>query len=789
MKKPPDPDPPPSQPPLPISAQPVLPPAVSQICLFFEDLFGLNKRASKWFLPRGRQAPASPLALAFSWLCKKHSSVLKCPRCGYLAQYIPLGKFVGVESTSVSISGRLRRLLLPSVRWVGIPQRVPTHSCVICCLMWTSKPGSATVSTKFRLASNSGFQVCSLPLYPFPLRVNSFLMLYLMDCCLLALFNQIGTRFVPNHALLCYYRKLIKPIYYSGFWKECFGFYNRVLNVASPCFGIVVRSGHLIMFECVSAFGPLRQFTLLVLTCSCILRSMVVGLLRDHVCSLLDLMGVFSVPSAVRVEILLTGLYHSVVKPIGSDLQFLQWVTSVGLGLILVVCTSNPFVQLALRTSCVSFQAQHNYLWDMYRRFIGLADYPSAGVWFILPMKIITSCLSFLWVKLCLAWELPSLWLFQFMVGHYAQMLGNLSASICWHLAFLLNVWNEVKGQFSLVYEDVISETNIFNLRTRSVITFKLCWFLHEGIHTSHCSHAHRPYSSSEAHGRLSITYSSSLVKSPFLLIVFLSMDCFYLTVLERIKCITDDIVMFPSGCNSFFVVSCTRYFVSHFEQHFRMLGPCLMALDMHLRMLGQDFARPYYSYPLFSTSAVAWVFREQVLDHVVPGRCAGQIRLDVYIRSSSVYDSSVASVQFSLSYYIIMYWTLHVMILFSYQMAVQGMVVASRVSNIISHPVNCILGCCTPSIVSCNSRCTRILEQHFCVLGMCIIALDMHPWMLSPARYGCCSISYSALLHFYGSYLAMQIGRWVLRSPLTVCMEFLLASLWLKGSLNNCSP
>jgi len=30
------------------------------------------------------------------------------------------------------------------------------------------------------------------------------------------------------------------------------------------------------------------------------------------------------------------------------------------------------------------------------------------------------------------------------------------------------------------------------------------------------------------------------------------------------------------------------------------------MALDMHLRMLGQVFARPYYSYHLFSTSAVA---------------------------------------------------------------------------------------------------------------------------------------------------------------------------------------
>jgi len=220
---------------------------------------------------------------------------------------------------------------------------------------------------------------------------------------------------------------------------------------------------------------------------------MVVGLLSDHVCYLLDLMGLFNVLSTARVEILLTGLRHSVVKPIGSDLQFLQWATSVGVGLILVVCTSNPFVQFALRTSCVIFQAQHNYICDMCRRYIGVAGYPSAGVWVILPMMIIKSRLSSLWVKLCLAWGLPSLWLFQFMVGHYAQMLGNLSASICWHLAFLLNVWDEVKGQFPLVYEDVISETNIFNLRTHTVTTFQLRWFLHEGIRTSHCSHTQRP--------------------------------------------------------------------------------------------------------------------------------------------------------------------------------------------------------------------------------------------------------------------------------------------------------
>jgi len=76
----------------------------------------------------------------------------------------------------------------------------------------------------------------------------------------------------------------------------------------------------------------------------------------------------------------------------------------------------------------------------------------------------------------------------------------------------------------------------------------------------------------------------------------------------------------------------------------------------------------------------VAWCFVAQVLGHVTPGRCTGQIRLDVYIRSSSVYGSSVVSVQFSISCHIIMYWSFDVMTNLSSQMAVQVMVVVSRV-------------------------------------------------------------------------------------------------------------
>ena len=69
-----------------------------------------------------------------------------------------------------------------------------------------------------------------------------------------------------------------------------------------------------------------------------------------------------------------------------------------------------------------------------------------------------------------------------------------------------------------------------------------------------------------------------------------------------------DDTVFFPSGCIISLDISCTRYFISDFEHHLIVLGPCVMALDMHLRVLGQVYAGPSYSYCLLLASAVVMV-------------------------------------------------------------------------------------------------------------------------------------------------------------------------------------
>ena len=169
---------------------------------------------------------------------------------------------------------------------------------------------------------------------PPPLRVICCLSFYLMDSNSKSTMNQFGSRLISSNVFLFFCWMLIKQVHSldkicrvlghlcdvipvvirmatllalnpingcfdlnldmdvfascKGFWKGLCGFYNRCLNAYSPCFGNVIISVHLDTLERVSHFGPLWHFVLFVLTCSCIIRSLVAGLVRDHVYQLSD---------------------------------------------------------------------------------------------------------------------------------------------------------------------------------------------------------------------------------------------------------------------------------------------------------------------------------------------------------------------------------------------------------------------------------------------------------------------------------------------------------------------
>ena len=73
----------------------------------------------------------------------------------------------------------------------------------------------------------------------------------------------------------------------------------------------------------------------------------------------------------------------------------------------------------------------------------------------------------------------------------------------------------------------------------------------------------------------------------------------------------------------------------------------------------------------------VAWCFLVQVLGSGTPGCSEGQSRLVFYFRNSSASDRSIASLPFFINCCFVPYWSLDVMVIFSYQMAIQDMLVA----------------------------------------------------------------------------------------------------------------
>jgi len=113
-------------------------------------------------------------------------------------------------------------------------------------------------------------------------------------------------------------------------------------------------------------------------------------------------------------------------------------------------------------------------------------------------------------------------------------------------------------------------------------------------------------------------------------------------------------------------------------------------------------------------------------------------------------------------------------------------LVVIDRIQCIDIHSVSCISGYCTPAVISCIFSVTRTLEQHLCVLGiarrglgLCLLAMAVHLWMLRPAHYGCCFDRYIAVQQIYQlQNHAMLISTTAVHSLLPLCVSFSFATL-----------
>jgi len=113
--------------------------------------------------------------------------------------------------------------------------------------------------------------------------------------------------------------------------------------------------------------------------------------------------------------------------------------------------------------------------------------------------------------------------------------------------------------------------------------------------------------------------------------------------------------------------------------------------------------------------------------------------RLNDCYRVFGAIDNSVVPFTSSLCCSVGMYCSCNFLFSFSFQLEFPVMFVVERLQCNNGTAVKRIFGCCIPSVIICNVSIFRDLEQHLCVLGMCLMALDGHPWMLRPVHDGRC--------------------------------------------------
>ena len=215
----------------------------------------------------------------------------------------------------------------------------------------------------------------------------------------------------------------------------------------------------------------------------------------------------------------------------------------------------------------------------------------------------------------------------------HAQEHVTLYTCCCWHLDNLPRLRDEVKEECPIVYEDNLSETKSFGLML-SLVPFYWCYISGQqqipniydlkiemrntlkdlaednhgnwaatGIYISHCVEDKRPESSNTAYDGTLSTRSNLMIQGPSMLIIQFHMYCFLMTVLARLQCLKLDIVLFTSRCIIPLEKSCNHCIFSKFDQHLSVLGPCLMALAQHLRMLRKVYYGVYDSYDLILAS------------------------------------------------------------------------------------------------------------------------------------------------------------------------------------------
>jgi len=559
---------------------------------------------------------------------------------------------------------------------------------------------------------------------------------------------------------------------YSDFWKKCFGFYNRVSNVASPCFGILIwLGGANVLAASVSCFSGLRHG-------------------RSTLCRLVDwMLFLVQVYGLVVSNSRPTGNVGLCFNAFKMDILAFTAFTAWARVLIFRLLLSNPYclgsttllywptwMLCSLVLAHDKFYAYHHWitvtsiyytlrmLFVLISWYLRISHVDLWGYWVSLACSHLDQCIYVM--GLCL-WMLV------------------LQCSVFWlFLAWVI---------MSLAYSGAFSR-------------FSLSWICHPMLHSIFAT----------------IVGGSCVQRQGYLVwltsgITMLSPNSCHTEAWSKLKlyCVISMLAFFFSITAAWVVIA-------------EVWGPPLFWLSLPLDRLAAQRQEPLWSRlcwqllvfqigrdevtgktlmvdeDLLSETSlginfeasrgggrVVCCFLMQVLGLSALGCCSGLSQLGACVNRPSVPGSSDVSIQF-FSCSITMYWILDVMLNFPPPMALQVLIVIDRLQCIENHSVACISGYCNHSVISCIFNVSRTLEQHLCVLGiarrglgLCLLALAVHLYMLRPIHYECCFDRNIAVWQFYQLQIhAMLISTITVHSWLARCVSFCFASLLVTNDI-----
>ena len=255
-------------------------------------------------------------------------------------------------------------------------------------------------------------------------------------------------------------------------------------------------------------------------------------------------------------------------------------------------CFPNPCSQLLCRSPYLPFVHQQQAL--MCRMTDGIVDNLPEGGLFSIMMKIFNSPLA-AWVALCVYWGLTLFWLSLLLERLAAPKHDPLWSRFCWQLVVFQIDRDEVTGKNPYVYEDLLSETSIAPFLALSRGNCLLVRWFGAGTWQSYdwpmswaasmltfCCRDFGAITNSIVPFTSSLCCLAGMYCSCTLLLnLYFQLEFPVMLVVEHLQCNNSTVGRCIFGC----CIPCCIHYGRCCQN--KTLGPCLMALEQHRRMLG----------------------------------------------------------------------------------------------------------------------------------------------------------------------------------------------------------